>query len=179
MKKLSRKIKIEAYRTCDAKFDGRFYVGVKTTGIYCLPSCKAKLPLLKNIIFFDTRDEAIASGFRGCKRCKSEFFPDVEPPWVAEILSLMENQINKKMNEQVLTELAGVDISTIRRYFKSHFKMTPLAYHRKLRLVNAKKLIAQGSDSLTAAYDSGFESISGFHDAFIKEFKHSPGETCK
>jgi AraC family transcriptional regulator of adaptative response / DNA-3-methyladenine glycosylase II len=82
MKHLSRQMMIEAMRRNDASYDGRFYVGVHSTGIYCLPSCKAKLPLLKNIVFYKTREEAIAAGLRGCKRCKSEQFPDVLPDWL-------------------------------------------------------------------------------------------------
>ena len=70
---------VQAMQQNDATFDGRFYVGVHSTGIYCLPSCKAKLPLLKNVVFYESREEAIAAGLRGCKRCRAAQFPDLLP----------------------------------------------------------------------------------------------------
>jgi AraC family transcriptional regulator of adaptative response/methylated-DNA-[protein]-cysteine methyltransferase len=176
MAKLTQKEMLAATRRNDAAYDGKFWVGVKSTGIYCLPSCRAKLPLVKNIIFFADRHEAVVAGFRGCKRCKSEFFPDVAPNWLRDVLSFMKKEVNHKINENTLAQLANVDISTIRRYFKTHLHSTPLAYHRKLRLAHARKMIEQGEDYLTAAYECGFESASGFRDAFVREYGLPPGE---
>ena len=166
---------IEAMRRNDATYDGRFYVGVHSTGIYCLPSCKAKLPLLKNVVFYDTREEAIAAGLRGCKRCKSEQFPDVLPDWLKEVLYLMHTTQTKRLTEAGLRGMTGVDISTVRRYFRLHLGMTPLAFHRKLRLEYARRLLESGSDYLGAAYECGYESASGFREAFIRQFGRPPG----
>lgn len=176
MANFSYKTMLQAFKNSDQSFDGKFYVAVKSTGIYCLPSCKARLPMEKNIIFMTTRDEAIQSGFRGCLRCKSEFYPNVNPKWLKEIKKHLDNSINKKVTETELVTLANVDISTIRRYFKYHFKFTPLSYHRKKRLLHAKNLIASGFNYINAGYESGFESVSGFRDAFYKEFAQTPGE---
>ncbi len=159
----------------DAASDDKFYVGVKTMKIYCLPSCRAKLPLLKNIVFFRDRAEAIAAGFRGCKRCKAEFFPDVSPAWLADFLAFMKKENAGKIDANKLVALAGVDISTIRRRFKSQYQTTPLAFHRKLRLARARKMIEAGAGYLTAAYECGYESASGFRQAFIKEYGLPPG----
>jgi AraC family transcriptional regulator of adaptative response/methylated-DNA-[protein]-cysteine methyltransferase len=166
---------VAAMRANDTNYDGQFYVCVRTTGIYCLPSCKAKLPILKNVMFLGTREDAIKAGFRGCKRCKSEFYPDVSSPWLGAALSFLRKGVHYKIREQELADYIGVDISTIRRYFKSYMQTTPMAYHRKLRLEFARSLIKGGADYLTAAFESGFESSSGFRDAFEKMYGCSPG----
>ena len=111
---------VKAMTECDSHSDGKFYSGVMTTGIYCLPSCKAKLPKIANVVFFTTREEAIAFGLRGCKRCKSEFYPNVLPKWLPAIIDNMKYNRNGKLDENILTEMSGTNISTIRRYFKEH-----------------------------------------------------------
>jgi AraC family transcriptional regulator of adaptative response/methylated-DNA-[protein]-cysteine methyltransferase len=166
---------IKAMQNDDASYDGKFFVCVKSTKIYCLPSCKAKLPLVKNVIFLEAREEAIAAGFRGCKRCRSEFFPDTRPVWLGQVVEMIKQSNTRKLDEVSLAEVAHVDISTIRRFFKSYMHTTPMAMHRKLRLEHAHSLIKRGTDYLTAAYETGFESSSGFRDAFIKHYGYPPG----
>ncbi len=166
---------ITAMRNDDAGYDGKFFVCVKTTRIYCLPSCKAKLPMLKNVVFVQTREEAIAAGFRGCKRCRSEFFPNTQPLWLESVIEKIKQSNSTKLDEQSLADFAGVDISTIRRYLKSYMNTTPMVMHRKLRLEHAHSLMTRGADYLTAAYETGFESSSGFRDAFIKHYGYPPG----
>jgi AraC family transcriptional regulator of adaptative response/methylated-DNA-[protein]-cysteine methyltransferase len=173
--KPSYKEMVEAMTQSDATYDGKFYVGVHSTGIYCLPSCKAKKPKLKNVVFYPTREEAIAAGLRGCKRCRSEKFPDVLPDWLHSVLRFMRENRIERLNESKLIKMAGVDISTIRRYFKTHLGMTPLAFHRKLRLNHARRLIESGYDYLSAAYECGYESASGFREAFARQFGKPPG----
>jgi AraC family transcriptional regulator of adaptative response/methylated-DNA-[protein]-cysteine methyltransferase len=165
---------IRAMQLDDSRFDGQFYVCVRTTGIYCLPSCKAKLPNLKNVLFVATREEAIAAGFRGCKRCRSEFFPNTRPPWLEPILHTLKQTKTRKLDEQTLADVGGVDISTIRRYFRTYMNTTPMAMHRNIRLERAHALLKRGSDYLTAAYETGFESPSGFRDAFIRRYGYPP-----
>jgi len=72
-------------------------------------------------------------------------------------------------------KISGVEISTIRRYFKSHLNQTPLAFHRRIRLNYARRLLESGVDYLGAAYDCGYESASGFREAFVKQFGQTPG----
>lgn len=175
MKSISREEMLKAFRSNDRTYDGKFYVGVHSTGIYCLPSCKAKLPKLKNIVFYFSREEAIAAGLRGCRRCKSERYPDVLPRWLHELLKFMRDNHDIRLTESMLSDLTPVNISTIRRYFKTHLGMTPLAFHRRLRLNYAKKLIDSGYDYLKAAYECGYESASGFRDAFSRHFGYPPG----
>ena len=166
---------VKAITECDSRYDGKFYLGVITTGIYCLPSCKAKLPNLENVVFFNTREDAIAFGLRGCKRCKSDLYPNLLPNWLPAVIDHMKNIRNCKLDENILTEMSSTDISTIRRYFKEHVGMSPMAFHRRLRLEHAKKLIESGDDYFSAGYNIGYESSSGFREAFKKEFGMSPG----
>jgi len=168
---------VAAMLTDDAGYDGKFYVCVKTTGIYCVPSCKAKTPMLKNVVFLLSKKKAVAAGFRGCKRCRSEFFPDVQPAWWGKALDVLKKEITRKITEDELAEIASVDISTIRRYFKSYMETTPIAFHRKLRLEYARTLIEKGNNYLTTAFECGFESESGFRDAFIKQYGYTPGKS--
>lgn len=160
----------------DKEFDGLFYVGVLSTKIYCLPSCKARKPLKKNIIFFEKRKDAIFKGFRGCKRCRAEYFPDESPFWFDSVCTLLKNEIERKLTEKDLAQVASVNISTIRRYFKIRFQLTPLAFHRKLRLQYARKLIETGEKYRNVSSRCGFRSSSGFRKAFTKEFGLSPGQ---
>lgn len=176
MLELNHQTMLQAFKECNSNYNGKFYVGVKSTGIYCLPSCKARLPLEKNIVFMKTREEAIQAGLRGCLRCKSEFYPDVNPKWLDEIKEYLDEYVDKKIDEKELIRIANTDITTIRRYFKYQYHLTPITYHRKKRLQIAWDLIQSGTNYISAAYDTGFESVSGFRDAFYKEFAKTPGE---
>ncbi|MHA1945023.1 MAG: Ada metal-binding domain-containing protein [Candidatus Hodarchaeales archaeon] len=167
-------IMLNAAKSNDAFYDGKFWLGVKSTNIYCLPSCKARFPLEKNLLFFLKREEAVKNGFRGCKRCKSEFYPFVEPLWLESIKQYMKRNLNRKITEIELIEIADVDITTIRRYFKFHQKISLLAYHRKLRMSHAKKLLEKGTDVKSVYKLVGYQSKEGFIHAFKQEFGYLP-----
>jgi AraC family transcriptional regulator of adaptative response/methylated-DNA-[protein]-cysteine methyltransferase len=87
----------------------------------------------------------------------------------------MRENRTEKLNEMKLIQMTGHDISTVRRYFKTHLSTTPLGFHRRLRLNYARDLIESGCDYLSAAYECGYESASGFRDAFAKQFGQPPG----
>lgn len=175
MTRLSTAEMVNAMMNRDAHYDGVFFVCVRSTMIYCLPSCRAKKPMLKNTVFIKTRAEALQLGFRGCKRCRAADFPRTAPKWFDPVISLMRSKTSVRLNETALAETAGVNITTMRRYFKSQFGTTPIVFHRKMRLQNARRLLEEGMNYLEAAFESGFESASGFRDAFQKEFGTLPG----
>lgn len=177
MENLSYEEMVSARIRRDASYDGHFYVGVRTMKIFCLPSCKARLSLEQNMVFFSTREEAIAAGYRSCKRCKPDLFPKITPNWLDKVLSYMKRNVSERLNEETFVRITGVEISTIRRHFKNHYRLTPMAFHRKLRLAYAKELIKQGVNSKELPSHCGFKSNSGFRTAFFKEFGHPPGET--
>jgi len=174
-KRLTRSEMLAAMRNDDARYDGQFFVCVKTTRIYCLPSCKAKLPKIENILFVRSQREAEHGGYRGCKRCRAGAYPDLRPRWLKILIDHLRREHQTKVREADLVRLSGVDISTIRRHFKAHLQTTPTAFHRKQRLDHARALLARGSDILTAGFESGFESASGFREAFTREYGCAPG----
>ncbi|MHA2253482.1 MAG: Ada metal-binding domain-containing protein [Candidatus Kariarchaeaceae archaeon] len=174
MSELTYKKMLEIRANRDPSYDGIFYVGVKSTRIYCLPSCKARLPLLENIQFLPQRDDGVKLGYRGCKRCKSEEFPHTAPVWIDTIVSEMKNRTSHRITEKDLEDMAQVNITTIRRIFKNRFNISLMAYYRKIRLDKAKRLIEGGFNFRDVAKDCGFMSLSGFRDAFIKEYGISP-----
>jgi AraC family transcriptional regulator of adaptative response/methylated-DNA-[protein]-cysteine methyltransferase len=175
----TEKTMLAAMTANDSRYDGRFYVGVLSTGIYCLPSCRARTPKPANVRFFPTREEAVAFGLRGCRRCRSDRYPDILPDWVKRLVVYLRENRTKRINEHDLSSAAGVDITTIRRHFKTHLGMTPLAFNRYQRLLHAKQLLAEGVDALEAALACGYESQSGFRTAFIRQFGRPPGSIGK
>ncbi|MFX1513087.1 MAG: helix-turn-helix domain-containing protein, partial [Promethearchaeota archaeon] len=92
------------------------------------------------------------------------------------IITYMKKEIATKIDEKELIQIANVDITTIRRHFKTHYNTSPMAFHRKLRLAHAKMLIEKGIDYKNIPANCGFKSDSGFRNAFVKEFGHPPGE---
>lgn len=167
---------LKAIYNRDPDFNGLFYFGVKTTHIYCLPSCKAKRPLSINIVLFETKELAEKVGYRGCLRCKAADFPHTTAPWLITLVKKLNITRNKRITREELEALTGVEITTIREQFKRIYNETPVQYHRRVRLNYALTLIKSGMNTTTAGFQSGFRSISGFREAFFKEFGVSPGE---
>jgi AraC family transcriptional regulator of adaptative response/methylated-DNA-[protein]-cysteine methyltransferase len=157
----------EMYRALlerDTSYDGIFYVGVRSTGIFCRPACPARKPMRRNVEFYPTARDALAHGFRPCKRCKP-LQPSGETP--LEILRLLDEidaDPTLRLRDGDLRS-RGVQPATVRRWFKRHHGMTFHAYQRARRLAGALGALAQGSPVTHAAYDSGFDSVSGFQEA--------------
>jgi AraC family transcriptional regulator, regulatory protein of adaptative response / methylated-DNA-[protein]-cysteine methyltransferase len=157
----------------DPSFEGIFYVGVRTTGIFCRPTCTAKKPARENVDFFATPSEALGSGYRPCLRCHP-IDPEKRPPKLIERLrSEVERTPGGRLTDKELAAMA-IDPSTARRQFKRHFGMTFQAYHRARRMGLALSQVRQGGRVDEARNGSGFESESGFRDAFTKICGESP-----
>src|SRR5260370_14573915 len=118
----------QAFLEQDTTYDGIFLLGVRTTGIFCRPTCPARKPLPKNVVYFATAKEALAAGFRPCKRCRP-MDVDNQPEWVKPLLAATEREPSRRFTEQDLAEL-GIDPATARRHFQRHFGMTFQAYAR-------------------------------------------------
>ena len=166
----------KAVKENDASYDGVFFYAVKTTGIYCRPSCKSKLPRKENIYFFETSDEAIERGFNPCKRCRSDLI-DYQPmkEIALEIKQKIEDsyymqcELTQKFKEVGLTGRRLTDI------FKDEYGMTPKAYADSLRLKEAKSLLINTEDKIIdIAYSIGFASLSAFYSFFKKEVGVTP-----
>src|SRR6266700_660545 len=138
----------------DPSFEGIFFVGVRTTGIFCRPTCTAKKPARENVDFFASSSEAIESGYRPCLRCHP-----TEP--------------GGRVTDKELAAMA-IDPSTARRQFKRHYGMTFQAYYRARRMGLALSEVRKGGRVDEAKNGSGFGSASGFREAFTRVFGDSP-----
>jgi len=157
----------------DSSFEGIFFVGVRTTGIFCRPTCTAKKPARENVDFFASSSEALESGYRPCLRCHP-MEPGKRPPELIERLRAeVERAPGGRLTDKELTALA-IDPSTARRQFKRHYGMTFQAYHRARRMGLALSEVRKGSRVDEARNGSGFESESGFREAFTKIFGEPP-----
>src|SRR5688572_23639479 len=115
-----------AYLAKDASYDGVFYLGVRTTGIFCRPICPARKPLPKNVEYFATTNAALAAGYRPCKRCRPLALDD-QPPWAAELITEVEHAPSVRITDGQL-RARGIDPSTARRYFLRQYGMTFQAF---------------------------------------------------
>jgi AraC family transcriptional regulator, regulatory protein of adaptative response / methylated-DNA-[protein]-cysteine methyltransferase len=156
----------------DASYDGVFVVAVKTTGIFCRPTCPARKPKFENVAFHATTAEARRAGFRPCKRCRPEEAAD--PAWARDLIEAVERAPRSRFTDDDLRGL-GIEPARARRYFREHFGMTFHAFHRSRRLGLALADVREGGDLLEVGQASGFESPSGFRDAFARLFGTSPG----
>jgi len=155
------------------EYDGVFYVGVKTTGIFCHASCPAKKPQFENCEFFETAKEALLASFRPCKRCKPLYPPRQTSPAIIKLIIAVEQNPTKRWKDQDFREI-GIDESTARRQFKKRFGMTFIEYARARRMGLALKCMKNGHSVIDAQLESGYESSSGFRDAFSKILGNAP-----
>lgn len=171
----------EAMKARDPRFDGKFFVGVKTTGIYCRPICPAK-PKKENVEFFQSHLEAEKAGYRPCLRCRPESAPQ-SPAWVGKsavvqrAVKVLNSQESIEFNEDAFAALFGVSARHLRRLFIEEIGKTPKQLSFENRLNLARQLIVETSLPITeVAFAAGFDSIRRFNDAFKDRFKKAPRE---
>jgi AraC family transcriptional regulator of adaptative response / DNA-3-methyladenine glycosylase II len=165
----------------DARFDGRFFVGVKTTGVYCRPICPAPTPRSENVTFYLTAASAQEAGFRPCLRCRPETAPDLGA-WrgtsntVSRALSLIELGALDEARVDGLAGRLGVGERQLRRLFRQHLGASPIAVAQTRRVLLAKQLIHETHLPMAEiAFASGFGSVRRFNEAFQALFGRSPG----
>lgn len=163
----------ESIRRKDPAYDGKFYTAVKTTGIFCRTVCTAKKPLLKNVEFFKTTSDCLAHGYRPCKVCKPMEKADETPEKISKLMDRIIDNPSKKYHDSELAEW-GISGSQLRRWFIKNHRMTFQAFQRLVKINAAFKKIQNGSKVSDAAYDSGYESISGFAESFKNIFGIPP-----
>lgn len=151
----------------DRAYDGIFYVGVTTTGVFCRPTCPARKPALAHCEFFPTAQSALLASYRPCKRCRPLSHPDQVSPVVQQLVDAIEATPDKRWSNQDFAALS-VHSATARRQFRQRFGMTFVAYARARRLGLAMQEIRAGQAVVDAQLAVGFESGSGFRDAFAR-----------
>lgn len=162
-----------AWRRRDASYDGIFFVAVKTTGIFCRPSCPSR-PKREHLEFFPSGGEAVRAGYRPCKRCQPELANGRPPEWVAKLMDRAASAPEEKIAARDLRSL-GVPPERARRWFQKHHGMTFAAWCRGLRLSRAFTQIRSGEPMDEVVLGHGYESHSGFRAAFTRAFGKAPG----
>lgn len=145
----------------DATWDGQFVFAVKTTGVFCRPSCAARTPLRRNVEFFDRPAQALAAGYRACLRCRptspSAAEVNAAPPWVPEVCRLLsESDQAPPLSE--LAKVAGCSASSLQRQFKRHVGVSPKAYAVALRQQRLRQGLQTSGSVTRAAYGAGYGS---------------------
>lgn len=158
----------------DETLDGQFFVGVKTTGIFCRMTCPARKPKPENCEFFDTVSTPLSAGYRPCKRCHPLAANHVTDPVIKDLVARLMADPARRWRETDVQQL-GYDPSTVRRQFKRVYGMTFLEMARQLRLRLGFETLASGQQVIEAQLDAGFESASGFRDAFARLLGVPPG----
>ena len=175
-----------ALKAKDARFDGRFFTGVTSTGIYCRPVCSVKTPLRKNCCFFRHAAQAESAGFRPCLRCRPEMAPHSVTWSIQDASYILAHQAARLLDEpdrwtdaapsvERLAARLGVSSRHVRRIFEAQFGVTPLQYLQTRRLLTAKQLLTDTGLPVTqVALISGFASVRRFNAAFAQHYHLNP-----
>lgn len=157
----------------DPAYEGVFFTGVKTTGIFCRPTCKAKRPRPENVEFFPTVNEALHGGYRPCRLCRPMDGVRPVPPLVERLRRAVEAAPDGRITDKELGAM-GIEPTTARRQFKAYHGMTFHAYQRARRMGLALRDVRAGRPVVEAQLERGYESTSGFREAFAKVFGAPP-----
>lgn len=158
----------------DSAWDGRAWVGVTSTGVFCRLSCPARKPKRENCRFFSSIEACLAAGFRPCLRCRPLQGQADADPVVQRLLGELEAAPGRRWSEAALTAF-GIDPSTARRAFKRHFGISFLEYARQTRLRHGARALRAGESVIAAQLEAGFDSASGFRAAFARFLGLAPG----
>ncbi|MBC8015434.1 MAG: methylphosphotriester-DNA--protein-cysteine methyltransferase family protein [Sporomusaceae bacterium] len=166
---------------CDSSYDGIFIYGVKTTGIFCRPSCKSKEPLKTNVEFFDEIEQAHAYGLRPCKRCRPdliEFKPILD--LIEKVKHIFDTYYDDPDELSNKSKELGASQNYLSRLFRQQLNMTPVEYINKLRVGKAMQMLSNTDTTiLDIALLCGFGSLSNFYEFFKKHVGLTPKEYRK
>lgn len=170
---LSPEIMYDASFNKNPEFEGVFWMGVKTTGIFCRPTCPARKPKFENVEFFNNTKDAILKGYRPCKVCKPLENPKETPDFIQKLLNELTENPALKLKDYDLVD-RGWEPATVRRWFLKNHGMTFHAFQRMFKINSAFKKLQSGENIVDAAFDSGYQSLSGFNESFKNIFGVSP-----
>ena len=171
-----------AVKARDARFDGRLFVGVTSTGVYCRPVCRVRTPMRKNCRFFDTRAQAEAAAFRPCMKCRPEIAPGLSQMDSSRSLAdtaarQIEHAVHsgEAVSIPALAARLGVTDRHLRRIFAASHGVGPHDYLTTQRLLLAKQLLTDTAQPVTqVALASGFDSLRRFNAAFVERYRFNP-----
>ena len=169
-----------AFMARDARFDGRFFVGISTTGIYCRPVCRTRQPKAENCTFYSTAAEAEQAGYRPCLLCRPELAPgtaitDATKNLACRAARMLEKDCGNKKSLDELAGRLGYTDRHLRRAFTAEYNVSPVQYLQTCRLLLAKNLLTDTNLSiLDVAMASGFGSLRRFNDVFKKHYNLAP-----
>lgn len=162
-----------AFAERDASFEGLFVAGVRTTGIFCRPTCPARKPLRENVEFFPRAGDALAAGYRPCQRCRPLDAPEATPGWLRPLLDAVEADPGRRWTTSEIGDF-GIDPARVRRWFQARHGMTFLAYLRAQRLGRAFSRIRDGATVIESSQEADYDSVSAFCDALRRATGGSP-----
>lgn len=157
----------------DSRYEGVFFVGVRTTGVFCRPTCPARKPKFDHCEFFESAQQALLASYRPCKRCHPLSNPNELPKEARELLAAVEKHPEKKWKSKDLEEFSFSEVQA-RRVFKKYFGMTFVEYARACRMGMAMQEIRSSQSVIEGQLIAGYESGSGFRDAFSKIMGKAP-----
>ncbi len=168
---------VQAMLAGDGTFDGVFITAVRTTGIFCLPSCRPpRRPKPENVEFFSTIREALFAGYRPCKLCRPLELEGQSPAWVEQLLTRVEQAPHERIQASDLRGW-GLSPEKVRRWFQRYYGMTFTEWCRGRRLSEAFTRIREGAELDDVALGLGYASHSGFREAFGQTFGQPPGRS--
>ncbi len=168
----------EALISKDKAYEGIFYAAIKTTGIFCVSTCRARKPKAENTEFYTDLKEVLREGYRPCKICKPTEKRGQMPPDIQKAIDLVKSHPMEKVKDYMLRE-EGLQPEKIRRWFKKNYDMTFHTYQRMIRINSAYQDLKADEKVGNVAFDSGYESLSGFNYTFKKLTGHSPQESSQ
>ena len=173
---LSKNEMYQAVINSDEKYDGLFFYGVKTVGVFCKVSCKSRNPLEKNVLYFSSKEEALKSGFRPCKRCRPDLLNYEPLNDLADLMKvLIDDYYTQRKELYYKSKKLGVSTNHLAMIFRKKYGMSPKGYRDKLRLEYAIKLLVETEfPIITIAHEIGFESLSSFYSFFGKHENITP-----
>ncbi len=159
----------------DARFDGRFFTAVLTTGIFCRPICPARPPKPENVTYYENAELAQQSGFRPCKRCFPQLAPNLPLP--RKIKQITQAYYENSYSLQKCAKQLAISERQIRRLFVQYYGLPPSEFFHQQRLLLAHKLLISTSLSITnVAFAAGFNSIRRFNEVIMQTYKTTPSE---
>ncbi len=157
----------DAFMRRDVSYEGLFFVGVRTTGIFCRPTCGARRPKRENVEFYPSAKDALLNGYRPCKMCKPLEPLGATPDYIQKLIDILGTSPSRKITDYDLVKM-NIEPNRVRRWFKMNHGLTFQGYQRMLRINGALHRMQDGATVTDAAFENGYDSLSGFSEAFRK-----------